>query len=109
MTRINNNKIDNIMKQSEIRQAIELLTGQENGILSEIDDDILNDLREDADEQNPHFASDEYNPAFLFSGTSNALLGMIAKGEINLQDLAMRILEGRGYDQDGNWVRLKSN
>jgi hypothetical protein len=48
--------------------------------------------------------SDELNPAFIFSTTASDLLSQIAKGEINAQELAKRILESRGQDINGHWV-----
>ena len=44
---------------------------------------------------------DELNPAFILSLTATELLSKIAKGEINLQELAKRELENRGRNIDG--------
>ena len=45
-----------------------------------------------------------FNPAFILSLTATALLTQIAKGEINLQELAKRELEDRGYGINGQLV-----
>jgi hypothetical protein len=50
---------------------------------------------------------DELNPAFILSLTATELLSKIAKGEINLQELAKRELENRGQNIDGVWVGFK--
>lgn len=92
------------MTQAEIRAAIEKLTGANNGILKNIGRDEWQDLQDDTRNDLPEFNDDESNPVFIFSGISNELLGMIAKGQINMQDLAKRTLEGRGYDTNNNWV-----
>lgn len=47
---------------------------------------------------------DEQNPAFILSMTATELVSKIAKGEINVQELAKRELENRGLDIDGVWV-----
>jgi len=48
---------------------------------------------------------DEENPVFIFyHDVSSEFLSQIAKGEINLQELAKRQLEARGLDIEGNWV-----
>lgn len=52
--------------------------------------------------------SDELNPAFILSLTATELLSKIAKGEINLQELAKRELENRGQNINGAWVGFKS-
>jgi hypothetical protein len=51
---------------------------------------------------------DELNPAFILSLTETELLSKIAKGEINLQELAKRELEDRGKNIDGSWVGFES-
>jgi hypothetical protein len=51
---------------------------------------------------------DELNPAFILSLTETELLSKIAKGEINLQELAKRELEDRGQNIDGAWVGFES-
>lgn len=50
---------------------------------------------------------DELNPAFILSGVCLELVCKIAKGEINIQDLALLELEGRGYDKNGFWIGFK--
>ena len=50
---------------------------------------------------------DELNPAFILSLTPTELLSKIAKGEINLQELAKRELENRGQNIDGVLVGFK--
>lgn len=50
---------------------------------------------------------DELNPAFILSLTATELLSKIAKGEINLQELAKRELESRGQNIEGIWVGFK--
>lgn len=50
---------------------------------------------------------DELNPAFILNLTATELLSKIAKGEINLQELAKRELENRGQNIDGVWVGFK--
>jgi hypothetical protein len=47
---------------------------------------------------------DELNPAFILSLTATELLSQVAKGKINLQELAKRELENRGCDINGLWV-----
>ena len=47
--------------------------------------------------------TDETNPKFNLTLTANSLLSKIAKGEINLQELAKRELENRGHNIDGFW------
>ena len=47
---------------------------------------------------------DDLNPAFILSLTATELLSKIAKGEIDLQELAKRELENRGQNIDGIWV-----
>ncbi len=47
----------------------------------------------------------EYNPIFIFyHEISGEFLSQIAKGELNLQELAKRTLENKGLDINGNWV-----
>lgn len=87
------------MTQSEIRNQIKRATGQDH--LNNITEETYDDLQQG-------FTGDDENPAFILDMASNAILGMIAKGEINIQDLAKRTLESRGYDEDGNWVGFKS-
>lgn len=48
--------------------------------------------------------ADDQNPIFILSGTSTELLSKIAKGEIDVKELAKRVLEGSGLDIDGKWV-----
>lgn len=48
--------------------------------------------------------SDDLNPAFILSGTNINLLVQIANGELDMQELAKRVLEGRGLDINGAWV-----
>lgn len=48
--------------------------------------------------------SDELNPEYLFSCTYTELLCRIAKGEIDIQALAMKQLRNRGLNIDGVWV-----
>ena len=50
---------------------------------------------------------DELNPAFILSFTSTELLSKIAKGKINLQELAKRELENRGQNIEGVWAGFK--
>ena len=50
---------------------------------------------------------DELDPAFILSLTATELLSKIAKGEINLQELAKRELENRGQNIEGVWVGFK--
>jgi hypothetical protein len=47
---------------------------------------------------------DATNPAFTFSGTSNALLLAIADGVLDADGLVRQELANRGLDQDGTWV-----
>lgn len=47
---------------------------------------------------------DATNPAFLFSGTSKALLLAIANGMIDPVQIAKATLARRGRDADGDWV-----
>ena len=47
---------------------------------------------------------DDLNPIFILSLTANELLYKIAKGEINVQELAKRELENRGLNIDAVWV-----
>ena len=47
---------------------------------------------------------DDLNPVFILSLTATELLSKVAKGEINLQELAKRELENRGLNIDGEWV-----
>jgi hypothetical protein len=47
---------------------------------------------------------EQNNPAFILRGTSIQLLIQIAKGEINMQELAKRELENIGHDINGMWV-----
>lgn len=35
---------------------------------------------------------------------SNAFLGKIAKGKVDMAELARQLLEARGYDTSGMWV-----
>lgn len=51
--------------------------------------------------------SEENNPEYIFSLTSNELLGAIVRGELNPVDLAKMTLANRGYDKNGNWVGFK--
>ena len=48
--------------------------------------------------------SDDLNPIFILSLTATELLSKIAKGEINLQELAKRELENRGKNINGQWA-----
>ena len=48
--------------------------------------------------------ADDLNPAFILSNIPTSLLSQIVKGEINVKELAMRTLEGRGQDTDGKWI-----
>lgn len=50
---------------------------------------------------------DELNPAFILSCTATELLSEVAKGNINLQELAKRELENRGLNIDGVWAGFK--
>lgn len=51
--------------------------------------------------------SDDQNPDYLFSLTSNDLLGAIVRGEIDPIELAKKTLENRGYDENNKWVGFK--
>ena len=51
--------------------------------------------------------SDDENPAFLFSGTSNSLLVQIVAGEIDANYMARVTLAARGLDKKGVWVGFK--
>ena len=51
--------------------------------------------------------SDDQNPNYLFSVTSNDLLGAIVRGEIDVIELAKKSLENRGIDENGKWVGFK--
>lgn len=55
----------------------------------------------------PSNDNDENNPDYIFSLTSNELLGAIVRGEIDTVELAKKTLENRGYDENGNWVGFK--
>ena len=49
--------------------------------------------------------TDERNPAYLFQGTSTALLVQIARGDLNALQLAKQELAARGLDiRTGKWV-----
>ncbi len=48
--------------------------------------------------------SDEENPAFIFSMTSNKVLSDAIKGEFDLVYMVRRELANRGMDSDGKWV-----
>ena len=48
--------------------------------------------------------SEENNPYFLLATISSELISKIAKGEINVQEVAKRTLEDRNLDIDLNWV-----
>ena len=48
-----------------------------------------------------------YPQKYIFSLTSNELLGAIVRGEIDTVELAKKTLENRGYDEKGNWVGFK--
>ena len=61
------------------------------------------DLQQEAMKSNPIVKDDE-NAANIFSLTSNALLAMIANGEIDCKQLAKYTLENRGYDANGKYV-----
>lgn len=52
--------------------------------------------------------SDDLNPAFILSGTNINLLVQIANGEIDMQELAKRVLEGRGLDINGAFAGFNS-
>ena len=43
------------------------------------------------------------NPAFILTGVSDNLLSLIAKGEIDCQELAKRHLEMQGLNINGKW------
>lgn len=48
---------------------------------------------------------DNQNPVFAYStGISDAVLVAIAKGVVDAQELAKRLLESRGLNIDGQWV-----
>lgn len=51
---------------------------------------------------------DEMNPIFLLSGVRNDMLVEIAKGNIDVQDLAKYALAGRGYSNEGTWIGFKA-
>ena len=48
---------------------------------------------------------DEKNPEFLLNGVDTELIVKIAKGEIDVVELAKTELKNRYLDIDGNWVR----
>lgn len=54
--------------------------------------------------QNNESIKEDNNPAFAFDGISSHLLSELAKGNINGQELAKRVLETRGQDINGNWA-----
>ena len=48
---------------------------------------------------------DNQNPVFAYSSEiSDAVLVAIAKGVVDAQELAKRLLESRGLNIDGQWV-----
>ena len=51
---------------------------------------------------------DDLNPAFILTMTATELLSKIAKGDINVQELAKRELENRGQNIDGDWVGFQT-
>jgi len=50
---------------------------------------------------------DEENPAYLLSGVWTTLLVQIAKGEVDVEELAKKELANRGLNNNGNWVGFK--
>lgn len=97
------------MRQSEILAAIEKATGVTNGVLKTIDQDTFCDLTEDSCREQPHFTGGDYNPAYALGGVPIEILGLIAQGKINVQDLAKRLLESSGYNEHAKWVGFKGN
>lgn len=53
--------------------------------------------------------SDEQNPDYMFSLTSNDLLGAIVRGEIDVIELAKKTLSNRGFDENGIWIGFKKS
>ncbi|MGM0582777.1 MAG: hypothetical protein ACQETL_19030 [Bacteroidota bacterium] len=47
---------------------------------------------------------DNLNPALILSGVSTELLTQVIKGEIDLNEIAKREMENRGFDENGKWV-----
>lgn len=52
--------------------------------------------------------ADEKNPVFILQQIDSSLVRMIAKGELDMVDLAKRELANRGIDVNGKWIGFKS-
>ena len=55
----------------------------------------------------PFDDSEDQNPLYIFTLTSNHLLAGIIKGEIDIVELAKRELDNRGYNTNCEWVGFK--
>jgi hypothetical protein len=50
---------------------------------------------------------DDLNPDYLLNGIATDLLVKIVSGEIDVKELALKQLDNRGLDVNGNWVGFK--
>lgn len=56
----------------------------------------------------PSNDSEDNNPEYIFSLTSNELLGAIVRGEIDPVMFAKKTLANRGFDENGKWIGFKN-
>ncbi len=86
-------------KRMTTREKIRNLQNvRKTGTLTPADQGIAAAIR---DNQNAH---DEENPDFLLRGVWTSLLVKIAKGEVDVQELAKKELAGRGLNCNGRAV-----
>jgi hypothetical protein len=53
----------------------------------------------------PKHDSDELNEKYILHLTANDLLVAIANGQIDMVELAKKTLAGRGFDENGKWIK----